>query len=281
MGVIFGLAAALAYGASDFIAGLLSRRMSSLQVAAVGQLTATVCTAAALPLTSPPAPHAAALAWGAASGLGAAIGTLALYRGLALGKMAVAAPLSGVGAAALPVIAGFALGERPSQLALAGIVLSLPAVWLVSKADSNTGAADRWSFSAGVGDGLLAGVGFALLFLGLDRAGNTTGLWPVAAAQLASAVLLCGGALIRRTSLLSKARSMAAAASVGVFGGVATVLFFAATHAGLLSLAAVLTSLYPAFTVLLARFTLGERFGRVQSIGLGLAGVAVVLIVTG
>jgi drug/metabolite transporter (DMT)-like permease len=279
--VIFGLAAALAYGTSDFIAGVLSRRMSFLQVAAVGQLAATLCTAAVLPLTAPPEPHPAALAWGAASGVGAALGTLALYRGLGSGKMAVAAPLSGVGAAALPAVAGFVLGERPSQLALAGIVLALPAVWLVSRPDLSTDDAHRWSFSAGVGDGLLAGVGFALLFLGLDLAGSSAGVWPVASAQLTSAVLLCAGAAIRRTSLLSDARSMAGAASVGVFGGAATVLFFVATHAGLLALAAVLTSLYPAFTVLLARLTLGERFGPVQSVGLGLAGLAVVLIVTG
>ena len=281
MSVILGLAAALAYGASDFVAGVLSRRISFVLVAAVGQLTATVCTAIALPLTDPPAPSATGLAWGAASGLGAALGTLALYRGLGSGSMAVAAPLSGVGAAALPALAGFLLGERPSLLAAAGIVLALPAVWLVSKVDVAASDRPRSKVAAGVGDGLLAGVGFALLFLGLDQAGDAAGLWPVAVAQLTSALVLCGGAATRRTSWRAPAPLIAASGSVGLLGAAATVLFFRATHVGLLALAAVLTSLYPAFTVLLARLTLGERFGRVQSIGLGLAAASVVLIVTG
>ncbi len=281
MGVILGLAAALAYGASDFIAGVLSRRFNVLQVASVGQVCAGVCTLAALPFTSPAAPGAAAVAWGVVAGVGVAVGSLALYRGLATGQMAVAGPLSGVGAAALPALAAFVLGERPSYLAVAGVVLALPAVWLVSTVDRPAGGQRPKRAAAGVRDGLLAGVGFGVLFFGLDRAGDAAGLWPVVIAQGTSALLLCGTALARRTSLRSTARTTAAAASVGLLGGTATVLFFFATHAGLLTIAAVLTSLYPAFTVLLARVVLAEKLGRIQTVGLGLAAVAVTLIVTG
>jgi drug/metabolite transporter (DMT)-like permease len=278
LALLLALAAAVAYGTSDFVAGLLSRRASFLLVGAVAQFIAMTGTLVALPFTSPPAPHAAPLAWGAASGAGAALGTLALYRGLAAGQMAVAAPLSGVGAAALPTLAGFLLGERPSRVAIAGIVLALLAVWLVSSA--GLGPRDA-RLAAGVVDGLLAGVGFALLFVALDRAGDDAGLWPVAAGQVTSAVILCAAALVGRVPLRPDLRLTGGAAAVGGLGASAIVLFYFATHAGLLTLAAVLTSLYPAVTVVLARVTLGERLRRLQTVGLLLAATAVVLIVTG
>jgi len=279
--VLLGLTAALAYGASDFIGGLLSRRFSFLQVAVVGQLVAAAGMLTALPFTSPATAPVATLAWGTASGAGAAFGSLALYRGLGRGQMAVVAPLSGVAAAALPALAGLLLGERPSPLALTGVVLALPAVWLVSAAgEANAEPTNRRS-SGAVADGLLSGVGFAVLFLGLDRAGGASGLWPVAAAQVSSAVLLCGTALSAGRPLRPERGLVAGAASVGVLGGTATVLFFFATGMSLVAVAAVLTSLYPAATVLLARLLLAERLSRTQLLGLGLAAAAVVLIVTG
>ncbi|MEP6697967.1 MAG: EamA family transporter [Pseudonocardiales bacterium] len=278
--MLLALAAAVAYGTSDFIAGLLSRRASYLLVGAVAQVIAMTGTLVALPFTSPPPATAGGLAWGAASGAGAAVGTLALYRGLAAGQMAVAAPLSGVGAAALPAVAGFLLGERPSVPAIVGIVLALPAVWLVSSADRTTRQVGQGRVAAGVVEGLLAGVGFAVLFVALDRAGGTTGLWPVAAGQVTSAVLLLAAAA-GRVRTRPGIRLTGGAAAVGGLGASAIVLFFFATHRGPLTFAAVLASLYPAVTVLLARLALGERMRRLQTVGLALAGAAVVLIVTG
>lgn len=280
MSVILGLAAAVAYGASDFIAGFLSRRASFLQVAAVAQLFAMTTTLIALPFTTSSAPPGVALAWGAAGGAGGALGALALYRGLAAGRMAVVAPISGVGAAALPALVGFALGERPTMLAVAGIGLALPAVWLVSRVDKRINEGEG-SSAAGVVDGVLAGLGFALLFLGLARGGKEAGLWPVASAHVTAAVIICAIFAVGRAALRPSLQVGAGAAAVGTLAAAATVLFFLATHRGLLALVAVLTSLYPAVTVLLARLTLGERFGRLQTIGLGMASVAVVLIVAG
>lgn len=282
MALLLALAAAVAYGTSDFVAGLLSRTASFLLVGALAQTIAVTGTLVALPFTSPPAPHASGLAWGAAAGAGAALGALALYRGLAAGQMAVAAPLSGVGAAALPAVAGFLLGERPSGVAVAGIVLALPAVWLVSATDRGTpGASGQSRVAAGVVDGLLAGVGFAVLFVALDRAGDDTGLWPVAAGQVTAVVIMCAAALLGRAALRPSLRLIGGAAAVGGLAASAIVLFFYATHAGLLTFAAVLSSLYPAVTVVLARLTLGERLRRLQTVGLALAATAVVLIVTG
>ncbi|MGB9377949.1 MAG: EamA family transporter [Mycobacteriales bacterium] len=280
MSVLLALAAAVAYGASDFIGGLLSRRASFLQVAVVAQTFATLATLAALPFTSHVDPSALSMGWGAAGGVGGALGVLALYRGLGAGRMSVVAPISGVIAAGVPVLAGLLLGERPSMLAAGGIVLALPAVWLVSSGDQHAvdGAA---SSAAGVLDGLLAGLGFGLLFLGLGRAGPGVGLWPVAAAATASWVVLLVAAVVGRAARRPSGVVVAGSAAVGGLAATATVLFFLATHRGLLALASVIASLYPAVTVLLARFALSERFGRLQMLGLGMATVAVVLIVAG
>jgi drug/metabolite transporter (DMT)-like permease len=137
---------------------------------------------------------------------------------------------------------------------------------------------------SGVADGLLAGLGFALLFVALARAGDGSGLWPpMAGSVTALAVLLVmAGRRLRwprRGDL--PASFLAGATAAGVAGTAATVLYFLSTHAGLLAIVAVITSLYPGFTVLLAALVLGERIGVVQGTGLALGAVAVILVVGG
>ncbi len=273
--VLLGLASAVAFGVADFVAGVLSRRVHYALVGLVSQLSAAACVCAALPLFGGGSPSVMALGWGAASGLGGGVGSLALYRGLGHGQMNVVAPLSAVGGAALPALVGLALGERPSLLALVGIALALPALWLVAR-PAGRGA----TTPAGVGDGLLAGAGFALLFIALNRAGDGSGLWPVAAGQLAALVVLMGFVFTRRPSRTRVGTGAAAGAAVlvGAISVTATLLYFLATHAGLLTVVAVLTSLYPAVTVLLAVLVLRERASRVQGVGLVLAGAAVAMI---
>lgn len=275
--VLLALAAAVAFGVADFLAGVLSRRRHFSIIGLISQLSAAATVLAVLPWFSGAGPSAVALGWGVVSGLGGGVGSLALYRGLGHGQMNVVAPLSAVGGAALPALAGIALGERPSPLALAGIGLALPALWLVSRP---TGGGS--STAAGVRDGLLAGAGFAVLFIALDRAGDASGLWPLAAGQLASLLMVVGFVLVTRRSRPSAPTATGSAVGgallVGVLSVTATLLYFLATHAGLLTVAAVLTSLYPAVTVLLAAIVLRERTSRVQVVGLIAATAAVVLV---
>lgn len=284
--VLLALAAAVAFGVADFLAGVLSRRRHFSIIGLISQLSAGATVLAVLPWFSGGGPSAVALGWGVVSGLGGGVGSLALYRGLGHGQMNVVAPLSAVGGAALPALAGIALGERPSPLALTGIGLALPALWLVSRP---TGSGT--STAAGVRDGLLAGAGFAVLFIALDRAGDASGLWPVAVGQLASLLMVAGFVLVsRRTrptapggpatpaSPAATGSAVGGALLVGVLSVTATFLYFLATHAGLLTVAAVLTSLYPAVTVLLAATFLRERTSRVQVVGLIAATAAVVLV---
>ncbi len=278
MGIVFGLAAALLYGGSDFGGGLLSRRLGSLPVNVVGSAVAAVVAWDALFALGGPGPSLHAIAWGLAAGLGGGAGTLILYRGLARGQMSVVGPVSAVASAGVPVTAGLALGERPSLLAMAGVLVALPAIVLVAASGSVRGR-----LGGGLTDGLAAGAAFGLMFIGLAQAGSGSsgsgaGLWPVAAEQTGSLLLVLAVAIRARVPLRPVLRAAAGPALVGASGMAATLLYFVATHFAMLATAAVLVSLYPGVTVLLARTLLHERFTAVQRAGLGLCTLAVVAI---
>ncbi len=273
MGIILGLAAALLYGGSDFAGGLASRKLGAVPVNVVGSFVAAVLAWAALLAIGGPGPTVHAVAWGLVSGLGGGIGTTMLYRGLARGQMSVVGPVSAVAAAGVPVAAGLALGERPTVLALAGLLVALPAIVLVAASGSLRGM-----FGSGMTDGLAAGAAFGVMFIGLAQAGQGAGLWPVASEQTSSLLLVLIIAIRSRVPLRPAIRAAGWPALVGASGMTATLLYFYATHFAMLATAAVLVSLYPGVTVLLARVLLHERFSPIQRAGLSLCTLAVVAI---
>ena len=276
MGILLALAAALLYGGSDFGGGLASRRLGSLRVSVVGSAAATVLAWATLILVGGPGPSLRAVAWGLASGLAGGAGTLVLYRGLARGQMSVVGPLSAVGAAVVPVAAGVALGERPSLLSVAGVLVALPAIVLVAASGSvrgKLGAAPK-----GLLDGLAAGLAFGILFIGLAQAGRNAGLWPVASEQTGTLLITLAIAVKTREPLRIPLRAAGLPVLVGASGMAATLAYFYATHFSMLAIAAVLVSLYPGVTVLLARTLLHERFTPAQRAGLGLCALAIAAI---
>ncbi len=313
LAVILALASAIGYGSSDFAAGLASRTASVIRVTLLACLTATAATLVVLPFAAAHRPSGAALAWGAVAGASGTVGGIALYLGFRYAAFSVAGPLSAVGTAGFSVLAGLLWGERPSTLALVGIALALPAIVGVSagagdaEADGDTGhdgdaghdgnagedgadGADRTDGAAGhlsrpaagVVAGLIAGACFALLLIGLNRAGSRSGLWPVASAEVAElAVAVAAAALTRNLGLPGGRRTGWLAVITGVTGAAGTIMYFFASHDGLLAVTAVLTSLYPASTILLARLTLGERLTRLRLAGLVLAGGCVALIAAG
>jgi drug/metabolite transporter (DMT)-like permease len=326
LAIVLALAAAIGYGGSDFAAGLATRAASVIQVTLLATLASFVVTAAALPFAAGHAPTAASLAWGAAAGLGSTLGAFALYLGFRYAPFSVAASLSSVGTAGFSVLAGLLLGERPSGLALTGIVLALPAIVGVSASAASgspspapvpgpaaamaevhprpqaaapgpaasapglgaTDSAGRPAAgmaagrpAAGVAAGLVAGLCFALLLVGLNRAGSSSGLWPVASAQVAELVLAVAAAAVTRNMRLPGGWPGWQSAIAGATGAAGAILYFYATHDGFLAVIAVLTSLYPASTIVLARTVLGERLTRLRLAGLGLAAVCVALIAVG
>jgi glucose uptake protein GlcU len=304
LAVVLALASAIGYGSSDFAAGLASRSAPVIQITLLASVISGVIVAAALPFAASPGPNAAALAWGFGAGLGGTLGAFALYLGFRHAAFSVAGPLSAVASAGFSVLAGLLYGERPTTLALTGIVLALPAIVGVSvsaaaeeaeegDAEPEAGHAEPQAAAAagrqaatgrqaaGVVYGLLAGACFALLFIGLDQAGSDSGLWPVAAAAVGELAAALVAAVAVRSFTLCGGRARLLAVIAGAGGATGTILFFFATHHGFLAVTAVLTSLYPAATIVLARTVLGERLTGLRLAGLGLAGVCVSLIAVG
>jgi drug/metabolite transporter (DMT)-like permease len=285
MGIILALGAAVAYGLSDFIGGLASRRTTPWPVAVLASVGGLV-GAAALALVVSGDPTTADLAWGAASGLGSGAGSIFLYRGLATGRMGVVAPVSAVGAAVVPVVVGVATGERPSALIVIGIVLALPGIWFVARGpeatlDPTAPDPDPGAVSSGLVDGALAGLGFGLLFVALGQVPDGAGLWPLAAGQAAALVTICLIATVLRASWVPTAASEWWGAVAGLVATGAVLMFLLASQTDLLTVAAVLTSLYPAFTILLAAAVLHEHIYRAQAGGLLLCGVAIAFVAAG
>jgi drug/metabolite transporter (DMT)-like permease len=228
------------------------------------------------------------LLWGAASGIGAAGGTFALYRGLGGGEMSVVATLSGLLTAVIPVIVGLATGDSLSAVAAIGIVAAIPAIGLVSWQSGDHAQGAR----SGAVWGILAGLGFGLLFVGYDRAGSAAGAWPLVVAEGTATLLTLGPALLalRRHRVGEGAAGeedaggrsgLVLVVAAGLLAGIANLSFVIATHHGELAVVAVLTALYPGFTVILARLVLGERWSSAQKLGLAMALVATFLVSLG
>jgi drug/metabolite transporter (DMT)-like permease len=270
MGILLGLAAALLYGGSDFGGGLASRRLGPVRVAVAGSAVAAMLAWTVLIMSGGPGPSVRAIAWGLASGLA---GALVLYRGLARGQMTVVGPVSAVGAAVFPVLAGVVLGERPSMLAVAGVLVALPAIVLVAASGPVRGR-----LSGGVLEGIGAGLAFGILFIGLAQAGRSAGLWPVASEQTGALLPVLLVAVKTHVPLRIPVRAAAWPVLAGASGMAATLAYFYATHFSMLAIAAVLVSLYPGATVLLARVLLHERFSPAQRAGLSLCALAVAAI---
>ena len=276
MAIVFALLGALLYGGADFAGGLASRRAPAFAVVFAGQAASLVLVAVLL-VAVPGRFDPPSIAWGAAAGLVGSLSVLLFYRSLAVGAMSVVAPITSVLAAIVPVVAGIALGERPAPLAFVGVLLAVVAIVFVSAEDGRLPGVAQLR-GPGVPGALVAGTGFGLLFVLLSRADADTGFQPVAAARIASLLLLTAVALIGRRSVAPRGAPMALVVLSGVGDLAANVCFVLASREGLLSVVGVLLALYPAGTVLLAVTLLRERLHSFQLGGLGVAAAGVVLI---
>ncbi|MFB9644564.1 DMT family transporter [Microbacterium terregens] len=277
IGILLALASAVAYGASDFIGGVGSRRHSSWQVVLVGQGAGAVVMIVG-GLTLPGRPVALDFAWAALAGIGSATGSIFLYRGLARGRMGLVAPISAVGAAVLPVLAGVTFGERPGWLVWVGMLAALPGIWLISRKTTS----DRKTHARGaLVDGILAGVGFGILFIALAQISDDAGLLPLAANQLIGAILTILTAVGLRQVWRPSRGVLGWGSAAGVLGALGTLAFLGATGATGLGIAGVLASFYPAVTVLLAAGLLKERVAMGQRAGIGICTLAVAAMALG
>ncbi|MET7478023.1 DMT family transporter [Streptomyces sp. NPDC005648] len=273
MGPLLALASAVCYGIVDFTGGILSRRAPYTAVTFLGQLGGLALAVCAALLVAADAVHPSDLLWGALSGAGSALAMTFLNRGLSRGAMSVVVPVSAVTGVALSVLCGvLALGDRPDIWAWVGIVVTVPALWLVS-----AGSADG---TRGAGDGLTASAGVAVQYVALGLAHPAAGLWPVAAGRVA-AVLLLLPAVLRYRPPRPPWRLTAQALLVGAGAALALILYLLAAQRQLLAVAVVLASLYPALPVVLGLALLHERITARQTAGLLGAGAATVLLTLG
>jgi drug/metabolite transporter (DMT)-like permease len=273
--VLLALGASLSWGVGDFLGGVSSRRLPTVTVLAVSQAAGLVAVGVTAAVLAEGPPGARALAFAVAAGAGGVVGIGALYRGMAVGAIAIVAPISAAGAA-VPLAVGLAQGERPSPLQLAGICLALGGVALASHERGPGGT----RVAAGVGLALVAALGFGLYFVLIDEASEASPLWAVLVARATSSALaLALAARLRQVGVAR--RDLPVLVLIGLFDVAANGLLVLALTRGLVSVVPVLASLYPVATVLLARGLLGERIARGQQAGVAFALGGVGLISAG
>jgi drug/metabolite transporter (DMT)-like permease len=299
---ILALAAAVLYGTADFLGGVSSRRASVFAVlattvpagAAVVIVVALLGEAPGLGsllghgLGSPTSVGGwGAFGWAAVSGICGAAGLIAFYAGFAAAPISVVAPVAALVSTMLPVGVAVAGGERPTSRMVAGGLICLVAIVLVSAPPAGRRGRDDPDLRAagwlrGLGYGVAAGAGFGLFFLCLKNAGQSGVLWPVAISRTAGTLIAVGIALATRTRPWRREGGGPGVIALvsGAVDAAANVCYVLATRAGLFGLAVVITSLYPGMTVLLARWVLGERMRWLQRAGLLLAAAGVVLLTT-
>jgi drug/metabolite transporter (DMT)-like permease len=272
--IAFGLAASLSWGVADFLGGIQSRRMPVVAVVLGSQLAGLALVGTAVAIRGEPLPSGDFLVYAALSSVAGIIGLTSFYKALSIGSMGVVAPLSSTGAV-IPVVVGVATGDRPSTLQGVGVAVAVCGVVLASREASDE-AQSSPTVSAGAGFALLSAVGFGCFFLAIDRASNSDVLWAVCVNRTVSVLLLGAALLVTRPRLGLRISDMRKLAIVGVLDIAANGFFAVASTKGLVSIVAVLSSLYPVATVVLARVVLGERLHRVQRFGAlaALAGVA-------
>ena len=222
--------------------------------------------------------------WGVSAALTGGVGVALLYRALAIGRMAVVAPTTAVCAVAIPVLVSVLLGERPGPAAVAGILLGVGSIVLVSQQTAAEPGASRHRSTTrlppGVGIALVSGVAIGFFFLSLARTRPEAGMWPILTSRAVSVTLFGAAAAVRRRSLRMPG-ALGLALLCGAVDMSANALYLLAARTGPLSVVVTLASLYPASTVLLARVVLGERLNGRQVAGVGCALAAIVLIVSG
>jgi len=275
--LLLALAGSLAYGAADFLGGLAARGAHVLRVVVIAAPASLLVELVLWPALGADF-DARSVGWGAASGVASAAAFALLYRTLAIGPMSVLSPVTALVSAALPVGVGLLGGERLSGLGVLGIVLAFVAIVAVS---GGTGASHARPSRTALVLAFGAGAAIALQLVCLDQAPDDSGIAPLLVGRAVSSAVVLGAAAALRAHLGEARPSLPAAAGAGALDSLANLAFLLAVRDGDLAVVAVITALYPAGTVLLARLLLAERLGGAQLAGLGLAALAVSLLAVG
>ncbi|MHB8688334.1 MAG: DMT family transporter [Candidatus Dormibacteria bacterium] len=278
LSVLLALGASCSWGTGDFLGGFKSRTVPLTSVLVVSQVAGLALMAVLAVAHHTAAPGWPALGFAFLAGLSGLVGLAAMYRGMAVGVMSVVAPIAAL-APIIPVIFGLLSGERPSELQIGGMVVALAGAVLISVQGSghSTHVSPR-NFWIGVALAAVAAVGFGGLFVTIHLASSADVIWAVLLQRIAAVALLGMFVLVRRSAVHLNRSDLPSLVLIGLLDVGGTTLFGLASSVGLVSLAAVLASLHPVTTVLLARVVVGERLHRLQQAGFfaSLAGVALI-----
>lgn len=269
------LAAAACWGAADFNGGIGSKGSNAFGVVVVAHGTGLIVMLALAILTGEAIPSHAALLWGAAAGFGGGVGLVCLYRALAVGQMGINAPVAAVITGALPVIFGIWKEGPPKTTQILGFGIALVAIWLIASPSGKIGR------PKGLGLAVCAGLGFGVYLVCSKQAATESVFWPLVVARAASAFEMLLIVSLGRQTWTPGRKLLPYMIAAGVLDSFGNLLFVYAVRSGRLDVATVLSSLYPATTVLLARWILKERVSRIQATGMLAALIAVPLIAAG
>ena len=273
---MLGLGSAFGWGISDFLGGLTTRRAPLLGVLAVTQILGVLIAIPLALLNGEAMPLPADIGWSVLSGFLGVVGLGCLYHGLGVGRMGVVAPVTGVIVAVIPVTTGIILDGAPPGLALAGIILAIASVAVVARVPGET--ADR---SSGFWWGVGAGVTLGAFTVTISRVSEGLVFGPLAIVRFTEFVAAIGVILVTRRPWRPARTLLPAFVAIGAIDMMGTAAYLAAAQIGPLAIAAVLSALYPAVTVVFAATILREPMTRLHLIGVVGAAIAVVLIAGG
>lgn len=274
LSIIYGITSAATWGAADFIGGLATRRTSPYRVLFLGELAGLIPFTLLAVLTHEIIPPVGDLLWAALANILGIGGLVFLYRALASGQMSIAAPVSALFAALIPVVFTFFTVGPPAHTTLIGFVLAFLSIWLVSQTD---GMNLRFSISD-LRLPLVSGLFFGLYFIVLHKATLNAFFWPLVTARIVGMTILASFALITRQPILPPRNLWWLVMLNGLLDMGGNGFYILAARAGRLDVAAVLGALYPASTVLLAWILLKEKIAPIQTAGILLAFGAIILM---
>ena len=278
MAILWALGAAATYGIADYLGGRATRQSPAPAVTFAGQSVALLLLCGLVYASGTSVMGRTDFLWSAGAGFGGALALVTFYRAMAVGPMTVVAPITAVVNIAMPVIVGIAQGERPSAISYVGIGLAPIAVALIGDMLSSTQTQVQ---SRAIWLSLVAGSGFGLIFVCLAQTSDDAGLWPLLAQRMTSVPTVAIVGLIGYRSLRVTRNVGTFAILSGVLDTLANSLYLTAARSGMLSLVGVITSLYPASTVILAMRIDKERIHKGQMLGVGVAIASVVAISVG
>ena len=276
IGILFALSASLSWGAGDFCGGLAARKINQFQVLLLATASSVLLLVLFAVIGAESLPTIQNIIIAVIAGISGALGLAALYRGLSLGNTAMVAPVAGVIGAIIPTLAGIAVEGLPGFVTITGFVLAIAGIWLLSRPKDGGShlAAD------GLGLAVLAGIGFGGFLALIAQIKGEQVFTPLVFSKIASLLIAILLIRISRQSLPKPGASPAALLS-GLLDAGGNILYLFATQNTRLDIAALLSSLYPAATVLLSSLLLKEKISPEQWFGVGACVVAIMLITTG